>query len=154
MRTEGDNTVLNAKKLEAIKLLYEGNLTDAEIAKKIKRSRSTIATWKNDPEFRQALSQQGSKAMARLTNKAVHELSYLLDHAKSDTAKLKAIELILKANGLLDDPAKAELTKAKAKQAEAEAALAKNQANQSNIELRSLMSGLTTSELRQLAKLA
>ena len=43
---------LDQQRRGAIVLLFEDELTDEEIAKRVNRTRRTLAKWKNEPSFK------------------------------------------------------------------------------------------------------
>lgn len=92
---------------KSVKLLFQ--LTDAEVARKLKISQKTLETWKSDPEFSQAIKRQlvenrrsAVRMLSRLYTDACKELDTIL---KSDDHKdkPKVIIEILKASGLFKE---------------------------------------------------
>lgn len=113
---------------DAIAMLFEDTLTDEEIAKKVHRSRRTLAKWKNDPRFK-----EGQRAYKYVVIKqdyesnAIRKLDQLLS-AKSEMVQLQAANSILKLSGMLSDNSTPELDKAKIRKANADARVAEARA--------------------------
>ena len=164
----GENSVFSTmtkQQKDAIKLLFEDDLTDEEIAKKVHRSTSTLYNWKKDLKFRKAQDEYALIAIkSDYKNQAVHRLVYLMKHGESDNVQLHAANSIIKLSGLYnqkDDPevkeAQLKMLKANATKAEAEANVAKAQAEQLHTvadKTREKMAKLTVDELRKIASLA
>ena len=112
---------LDKRRRKAVKLLFEDELTDEEIAKSVQRRRSTLDNWKNDELFKAAQSQY-SRLIIRKSyeSNAIRKLNKLLD-AKSEMVQLQAANSILKLSGMLAENSTPELDKAKARKANAEA---------------------------------
>ncbi|WP_132329401.1 helix-turn-helix domain-containing protein [Limosilactobacillus reuteri] len=115
---------LDKPRREAIAMLFEDQLPDELIAKKVNRTRRTLAKWKNDPKF-----QKGQLAYKYVVIKqdyesdAIKKLSELLE-AKSEMVQLQAANSILKLSGMLSDNSTPELDRAKIRKANAEADIA------------------------------
>lgn len=112
---------LDKRRRKAVKLLFEDELTDEEIAKSVQRRRSTLDNWKNDELFKAAQSQY-SRLIIRKSyeSNAIRKLNKLLD-AKSEMVQLQAANSILKLSGMLAENSTPELDKAKVRKANAEA---------------------------------
>lgn len=112
---------LDKRRRKAVKLLFEDELTDEEIAKSVQRRRSTLDNWKNDELFK-AAQRQYSRLIIRKSyeSNAIRKLNKLLD-AKSEMVQLQAANSILKLSGMLAENSTPELDKAKARKANAEA---------------------------------
>lgn len=109
-------------------MLFEDQLPDELIAKKVNRTRRTLAKWKNDPKF-----QKGQLAYKYVVIKqdyesdAIKKLSELLE-AKSEMVQLQAANSILKLSGMLSDNSTPELDQAKVRKAIADARVAEARA--------------------------
>lgn len=168
MEKIGENSVFSAmtkQQKDAIKLLFEDDLTDKDIAKKVHRSTSTLYNWKKDLTFRKAQDEYALIVIkGDYKNRAVKRLVYLMKYGESDNVQLQAANSIIKLSGLynhMDDPevkeAQLKLLKANATKAEAEAEVAKAQSEQLHTvasNTREKMSRLSIDELRSIAKLA
>ena len=164
----GENSVFSTmtkQQKDAIKLLFEDDLTDEEIAKKVHRSTSTLYNWKKDLKFRKAQDEYALIAIkSDYKNQAVHRLVYLMKHGESGNVQLQAANSIIKLAGLYnqkDDPevkeAQLKMLKANATKAEAEAEVAKAQSEQLHTvanNTREKMAKLSVEELRSIAKMA
>ncbi|WP_191981068.1 helix-turn-helix domain-containing protein [Limosilactobacillus reuteri] len=119
---------LDKPRREAIAMLFEDQLPDELIAKKVNRTRRTLAKWKNDPKF-----QKGQLAYKYVVIKqdyesdAIKKLSELLE-AKSEMVQLQAANSILKLSGMLSDNSTPELDQAKIRKANADARVAEARA--------------------------
>ncbi|UXE88479.1 helix-turn-helix domain-containing protein [Limosilactobacillus reuteri] len=119
---------LDKPRREAIAMLFEDQLPDELIAKKVNRTRRTLAKWKNDPKF-----QKGQLAYKYVVIKqdyesdAIKKLSDLLE-AKSEMVQLQAANSILKLSGMLSDNSTPELDQARIRKANAEADIAEQKA--------------------------
>lgn len=112
---------LDKRRRKAVKLLFEDELTDEEIAKSVQRRRSTLDNWKNDELFKAAQSQYSRLVIRKsYESNAIRKLNKLLD-AKSEMVQLQAANSILKLSGMLAENSTPELDKAKARKANAEA---------------------------------
>ena len=112
---------LDKRRRKAVKLLFEDELTDEEIAKSVQRRRSTLDNWKNDELFKAAQSQYSRLVIRKsYESNAIRKLNKLLD-AKSDMVQLQAANSILKLSRMLAENSTPELDKAKARKANAEA---------------------------------
>ena len=112
---------LDKRRRKAVKLLFEDELTDEEIAKSVQRRRSTLDNWKNDELFKVAQSQYSRLVIRKsYESNAIRKLNKLLD-AKSEMVQLQAANSILKLSGMLAENSTPELDKAKVRKANAEA---------------------------------
>ncbi|APU45405.1 phBC6A51 family helix-turn-helix protein [Limosilactobacillus fermentum] len=112
---------LDKRRRKAVKLLFEDELTDEEIAKSVQRRRSTLDNWKNDELFKAAQSQYSRLVIRKsYESNAIRKLNKLLD-AKSEMVQLQAANSILKLSGMLAENSTPELDKAKVRKANAEA---------------------------------
>lgn len=119
---------LDKRRRKAVKLLFEDELTDEEIAKAVQRRRSTLDNWKHDELFRAAQQQYNHLVVKKdFESKALKKLVDLLD-AKSEMVQLQSANSILKLSGMLSDNSTPELDKAKVRKANADARVAEARA--------------------------
>lgn len=119
---------LDKPRRDAIALLFEGEMTDEEIAKNVNRTRRTLAKWKKDPSFQVAQQQYGRLVVRKsYESNAIRKLNKLLE-AKSEMVQLQAANSILKLSGMLSDNSTPELDRAKIRKANAEADMAEQRA--------------------------
>lgn len=119
---------LDKRRRKAVKLLFEDELTDEEIAKAVQRRRSTLDNWKHDELFRAAQQQYNHLVVKKdFESKALKKLVDLLD-AKSEMVQLQSANSILKLSGMLSDNSTPELDKAKIRKANADARVAEARA--------------------------
>ena len=115
---------LDKRRRKAVRLLFEDELTDEQIAKAVQRRRSTLDNWKNDELFKAAQQQYNHLVIKKsFESKALKKLVDLLE-AKSEMVQLQAANSILKLSGMLSDNSTPELDKAKIRKANADAGLA------------------------------
>ena len=113
---------LDKSRQKAVILLFEGDLSDDEIAKAVQRSRSTLGYWKQDPLFKAAQEQYSRLVVKDYKNDALKKIHDLLD-AKSEMVQLQSATTILKMAGFLSDNSTPELDEAKIRKAKADAEL-------------------------------
>lgn len=113
---------LDKRRQKAVILLFEGDLSDDEIAKAVQRSRSTLGYWKQDPLFKAAQEQYSRLVVKDYKNDALKKIHDLLD-AKSEMVQLQSATTILKMAGFLSDNSTPELDEAKIRKAKADAEL-------------------------------
>lgn len=119
---------LDKRRRKAVRLLFEDELTDEQIAKAVQRRRSTLDNWKNDELFKAAQQQYNHLVVKKeFESKALKKLLNLLD-AKSEMVQLQAANSILKLSGMLSDNSTPELDKAHIRKANAEADIAEQKA--------------------------
>lgn len=119
---------LDKRRRKAVKLLFEDELSDEEIAKAVQRRRSTLDNWKHDELFRAAQQQYNHLVVKKdFESKALRRLVKLLD-AKSEMVQLQAANSILKLSGMLSDNSTPELDQAKVRKAIADARVAEARA--------------------------
>ena len=119
---------LDKRRRKAVKLLFEDELSDEEIAKAVQRRRSTLDNWKHDELFRAAQQQYNHLVVKKdFESKALRRLVKLLD-ARSEMVQLQAANSILKLSGMLSDNSTPELDKAKIRKANADARVAEARA--------------------------
>lgn len=114
---------LDKKRQKAVILLFEGDLSDDEVAKAVQRSRSTLGYWKQDPLFKAAQEQYSKLVVKDYKNDALKKVHELLG-AKSEMVQLQSATTILKMAGYLSDNSTPELDHARVRKAVAEADLA------------------------------
>ena len=119
---------LDKRRRKAVRLLFEDELTDEQIAKAVQRRRSTLDNWKNDSLFKAAQQQYNRLIVKRdFESKALRRLVKLLE-AKSEMVQLQAANSILKLSGMLSDNSTPELDKARIRKANADARVAEARA--------------------------
>ncbi|MQB72815.1 helix-turn-helix domain-containing protein [Lactobacillus reuteri] len=119
---------LDRRRQKAIKLLFEDELTDEQIAKAVQRRRSTLDNWKNDELFKAAQQQYNHLVVKKeFESKALRKLVKLLD-AKSEMVQLQSANSILKLSGMLSDNSTPELDKARIRKANADADIVEQKA--------------------------
>ena len=121
---------LSKKKRKIVKLLFEDELTDQEIADTVSCSRSTIARLKQDPIFIQAQQEYAISVLDRALPDSVRELLKLIHNSKSEMVKLQAIQTVFKRAGLFSDNGTPELDKARIRKANADADVSEAKAKQ------------------------
>jgi len=99
--------MLTETQTKAVEMLFE--LTDDEVARRLKIRQKTLEAWKRDPEFAQALRRQlienrraAARILSRLYVEASRELEALI-HSDDDKNKPKAIIELLKVSGLFKE---------------------------------------------------
>ncbi|WHO84910.1 phBC6A51 family helix-turn-helix protein [Limosilactobacillus oris] len=119
---------LDKRRRKAVRLLFEDELTDEQIAKAVQRRRSTLDNWKNDELFKAAQQQYNHLVIKKsFESKALKKLVDLLE-AKSEMVQLQAANSILKLSGMLSDNSTPELDKARIRKANADARVAEARA--------------------------
>lgn len=119
---------LDKRRQKAVRLLFEDELTDEQIAKSVQRRRSTLDNWKNDELFKAAQQQYNHLVVKKeFESKALKKLLNLLD-AKSEMVQLQSANSILKLSGMLSDNSTPELDKAKVRKAYADARISEARA--------------------------
>lgn len=120
---------LDKKHQKAVKLLFEGTLTDEQISKEINRSTVTLWKWKNDPLFKQAQQEYAISVLDTALPDSVRELTKLINGKKVPAmVKLQAIQTVFKRAGLFSDNGTPELDKARIRKANADARVAEAKA--------------------------
>lgn len=113
---------LDKRRQKAIKLLFEDELTDEQIAKNVQRSRSTLDNWKNDPKFKEAQHDyQRLVVKENYASKALIKLYNLMQEAKSEMVQLQSAISILKMAGMFSENDNPDMIRAKVRKANAEA---------------------------------
>lgn len=119
---------LDKRRRKAVRLLFEDELTDEQIAKAVQRRRSTLDNWKNDELFKAAQQQYNHLVIKKsFESKALKKLVDLLE-AKSEMVQLQAANSILKLSGMLSENSTPELDKARIRKANADARVAEARA--------------------------
>lgn len=119
---------LDKRRRKAVRLLFEDELTDEQIAKTVQRRRSTLDNWKNDALFKAAQQQYNQLVVKKdYESRALRRLVKLLE-AKSEMVQLQAANSILKLSGMLSDNSTPELDKARIRKANADARVAEARA--------------------------
>jgi hypothetical protein len=119
---------LDKRRRKAVRLLFEDELSDEEIAKAVQRRRSTLDNWKHDELFKAAQQQYNHLVVKKdFESKAIKKLVDLLD-AKSEMVQLQSANSILKLSGMLSDNSTPELDKARIRKANADARVAEARA--------------------------
>lgn len=90
--------MLNAKQQKAVKLMFEGDLTQKQIAEELKVTEQTITNWKKREDFNDALLDYERKYLKGLSSKAIKTMEKLLD-AKSELVRYNAASDILDRTG-------------------------------------------------------
>lgn len=120
---------LDKKHQKAVKLLFEGTLTDEQISKEINRSTVTLWKWKNDPLFKQAQQEYAISVLDTALPDSVRELMKLINGKKVPAmVKLQAIQTVFKRAGLFSDNGTPELDAARIRKANADARVAEARA--------------------------
>ena len=119
---------LSKKKRKIVKLLFEDELTDQEIADVVSCSRSTIARLKRDPIFIQAQQEYAISVLDHALPDSIRELLKLIRNGKSEMVKLQAIQTVMKQAGLFSDNGTPELDAARIRKANADARVAEAKA--------------------------
>ena len=119
---------LTKRQRNIVRMLFLGDLTDEEIAKRASCSRSTITRLKRDPNFIQAQQEYAIYQLDHSLPQSVSQLLNLVNNSKSDMVKLQAIQTVLKHANLLSDNSTPELDKAKIRKANADARVAEARA--------------------------
>ena len=92
------------KAAEMLAFNEEGR-SQKSIAEEIGVSENTLTKWKGVPDFAYLVNEFADQIMETFLAEAYKDLRKLSRGAKSDSAKLKAIELILKNRGKMKDVA-------------------------------------------------
>lgn len=119
---------LSKKKRKIVKLLFEDELTDQEIADAVSCSRSTIARLKRDPIFIQAQQEYAISVLDHALPDSIRELLKLIRNGKSEMVKLQAIQTVMKQAGLFSDNGTPELDAARIRKANADARISEARA--------------------------
>lgn len=115
---------LDKRRQKAIKLLFEDELTDEQIAKSVQRSRSTLDNWKHDPKFKEAQRDyQRLVVKESYASKALMKLYNLMQEAKSEMVQLQSAISILKMAGMFSENDNPDMIRAKVRKANAEASI-------------------------------
>ena len=107
MSVSGAFDKLSKKRKDAVRLVFEHNLTTGEIAKKIGVGESTIRRWKKDPAFIHALHDYSLNKLNNALPLAIQQSYELLENPKTSAmVKFQLIQMLFKyANLLFELPA-------------------------------------------------
>lgn len=120
---------LPKRQQNAIKLMFDGDLSDEEIGKKVGRKPRTIREWKNDPRFIAGQREYNYIAVKDYIPEAITTLHDIMINSKYEMARITAANAILKLSGMLSENSTPELDKAKIRKANAEADMAELKVN-------------------------
>lgn len=87
----------------------EYKMTIAQIAEELGVNERTIYRWKKDPDFIAYTNELAERAMDSFLSDAYKMIRDISTRGRSDSARLKALELLLKNRGKLTDVQKAEV---------------------------------------------
>lgn len=97
---------LTKKHKNAIEMLIEGNLTKAEIARRVKVSRQTLNNWLNDADFTAEYDKQldeidriTRRKISKLTTLALDRQEKILKYGKNDVAAATVAKDVLDRAG-------------------------------------------------------
>ena len=129
MSVSGAFDKLSKKRKDAVRLVFEHNLTNGEIAKKIGVGESTIRRWKKDPAFIHALHDYSLNKLNNALPLAIQQAYELLENPKTSAmVKFQLIQMLFKYANLLSDNSTPELDKARIRKANADARVAEAKA--------------------------
>jgi predicted transcriptional regulator len=97
------NLTPQQRKAAELLAFNEEGRTNRDIAKEIGITEQTLYRWKALPDFSYLVNEYADQIMETFLAEAYKDLRKLSKGAKSDNAKLKAIELILKNRGRMKD---------------------------------------------------
>lgn len=86
---------LTKKQIQAVSLMFDGNLTDKRIAQELKVTPQTIVNWKKKPEFKKMMVDYGYEYMAKFVPELVKNMLHLSFKSNSDFVKLQATSKVL-----------------------------------------------------------
>lgn len=90
--------MLNAKQQRAVRLMFEGDLTQKQIAQELKVTEQTIINWRKRGDFKEAQLNFEREYLKGLSAKAMHTMENLLN-AKSELVRFNAASDILDRTG-------------------------------------------------------
>ena len=129
MSVSGAFDKLSKKRKDAVRLVFEHNLTNGEIAKKIGVGESTIRRWKKDPAFIHALHDYSLNKLNNALPLAIQQSYELLENSKTSAmVKFQLIQMLFKYANLLSDNSTPELDKARIRKANADARISEARA--------------------------
>ncbi|MEB9610565.1 phBC6A51 family helix-turn-helix protein [Bacillus cereus] len=99
--------MLNKKQMKAIELLYQGELTRAEIAEILKVSDRTIYNWIKDPDFIEEYNKRIKIEYSLMVGRASRKMSKLLN-AKSEHVQFLSAKNILDRSQLIEQESEIE----------------------------------------------
>jgi hypothetical protein len=117
---------LDKRRQNAVIMLFEDELSDEEIAKAVNRSRTTLAAWKKEPKFQEALQEYRKIVVDDFVPEAIKELKKLVLSSKSDMVKFQSIMAVLNLSGYGTLEENPEVTQAKIRKMNAEADIAES----------------------------
>jgi predicted transcriptional regulator len=97
------NLTPQQRKAAELMAFNETGRPQKEIAMEVGVSEVTLSRWKAEPDFAYLVNEFADQIMETFLAEAYKDLRKLTKGAKSDNAKLKAIELILKNRGRMKD---------------------------------------------------
>nr|WP_277988643.1 phBC6A51 family helix-turn-helix protein [Enterococcus sp. MJM12] len=95
----GDNVELKRIHQKAIVMLFEGDMTRAEIASQLQIAESTLYNWLKDDDFSKAYDDHVKTIMSKSSGKALNTMLSLLS-AKSEMVRFNAAKDIMDRGGL------------------------------------------------------
>lgn len=122
---------LDKLRQDAVIMLFNNELTNEQIAKKLHCSPSTLYKWKRDTTFKLAQEQYARMIVKDYKNDALKKVHELLN-ARSEMVQLQSATTILKMAGYLSDNSTPELDEAKVRKLKAEADIAEAKAKSMN----------------------
>lgn len=122
---------LDKLRQDAVIMLFNNELTNEQIAKKLHCSPSTLYKWKRDTTFKLAQEQYARMVVKDYKNDALKKVHELLN-ARSEMVQLQSATTILKMAGYLSDNSTPELDEAKVRKLKAEADIAEAKAKSMN----------------------
>ncbi len=99
------NLTPQQRKAAELLAFNEEGRTNRDIAREVGITEQTLYRWKALPDFAYLVNEYADQIMETFLAEAYKDLRKLTKRAKSDNAKLKAIELILKNRGRMKDVA-------------------------------------------------
>ncbi|ACV64610.1 hypothetical protein Dtox_3917 [Desulfofarcimen acetoxidans DSM 771] len=105
--------VLNAQQKRAAEILATNDyhqLSMGQVAEEVGISQATLYRWKNDKHFIRYQNEVAERWMEQFLAETYVHLKGMVRTGRSESAKVKAIELVLKNRGKLTDVQKVEAT--------------------------------------------
>lgn len=90
--------MINNKQKRAVELLFEGNMTQKEIAAELNVSQQTMIKWKKQDKFKAAMEEYERERLKGLAPLAIKTMKSLLT-AKSEFVRFQAANDILDRTG-------------------------------------------------------
>ncbi|AIM63076.1 phBC6A51 family helix-turn-helix protein [Weissella ceti] len=91
---------LTKKQLRLVELVFEGNMTLAQMAEELNVSSKTITNWKNKPEFQEAMVETGNATINTNIGKLMRNVERIALDGKSDYVQLEASKYLLDKSGV------------------------------------------------------